>query len=361
MFLLLRGHRKSIAAYGFWLLCATFVTVVQATDVRPDPAAQAWIQTALDRWENVCHRHLRLPVEPLAWVIFYDDNYAWHLSAEKDLLPAYETAAVTLNFAGKARELLRVTHNEGLWVPGRNERLPLKATVSTMPYANEQKTFCIIPLPSKFRQLAPADQAAALDELFLGLAMHELTHTRQLLFVMAQIHKLRKIYTLPEQLNDNLLEDTFGQNKEYAQLFNQEMDAFGDALFAESLTECKRELARAFAVIQQRKTRYLVGEKKAYAPLDEIFLALEGAAMWAQYQMVRDHVPAGENIQTTLTNLAQRMNACSQVEGLVLFLLMDRLIPNWQALYFAPNPPSPFAALQASLRQKMPAMKKRKR
>lgn len=356
---MLQVHRKFLAMCGALYLCAMLTAETQVAEVKPAPATQAWMQMALNRWEEVCRRHLRLPVEPLPWVIFYDDNDAWHLCAEKPLLPAHEASTATLKFAGKSYELLRVPHKNGLWVPGRDDVLPLKPELSAMLYDNETKPFCIIPLPALFHKLEAADQAAALDELFLGMATHELTHTRQLLFVMEQIHRLQKRYTLPEHLNDNLLEDTFGQNKEYAQVFNQEMDALGDALFAKTLPECKRELARAFALIQQRQARYLTGDKKPYALLDEIFLALEGAAMWAQFQMARDHAPAGEDMKTTLMNLAQRTNAWSQVEGLALFLLIDRLVPDWRARYFAPNPPSPFAVLRAVLRPKKSTSRKR--
>jgi hypothetical protein len=104
-------------------------------------------------------------------------------------------------------------------------------------------------------------------------------------------------------------------------------------------------------MIQQRRARYFVGKRKVYAPLEEIFLTLEGAAMWAHFQMARDHAPAGEDVPTTLNKLAAKTNAWSQVEGLSLFLLIDRLVPDWQIRYFAPNPPSPFAVLRSTLQK----------
>jgi hypothetical protein len=332
------------------LVCAMIVSRAQAAEIMPGAEDLRWMQTALHRWEDSCRRHLRLPVEPLAWVIFYDENYAWHLSAEKELLPAHEIATVTLNFAGQPRELVRVAHKQGLWVPGRDEALPLKVDLSAMPYANDQKAFCIIPLPAMFHKLEGLGTAAEMDEFFLGVALHELTHTRQLSFVMAEIKRLSKRYSVPEHLDDNLLEDTFGRNKVYAQRFNREMDALGDAYMAATPAQGKRDLARALTMIQQRRARYFVGQRKVYARLEEIFLALEGTGMWAHFQMARDHAPASETMQTTLMNLAQRMNAWSQVESLALFLLIDRLVPGWQAHFFVPNPPSPFAVLQATLR-----------
>lgn len=355
-----RNHRKSFVMSWVLLVCAMMEMGVQADDLKPAAEDLRWMQTALDRWEDTCRRHLRLPVEPLAWVIFYDENYAWHISAEKELLPAHEMATVTLNFAGKAREVLRVPHKQGLWVPGRDEGLPLEANSSAMPYAEDQKAFCIIPLPSMFHKQGGPGDAAEMDELFFGLALHELTHTRQLSLVMGEIKRLDKRYPVPKPLNDNLLEDTFGKNKAYARHFNQELDLLGDASMADTPAQGKRDLARALRMIQQRRARYFVGKKKVYAPLEEIFLTLEGAAMWVHFQMAREHAPAGEDVPTTLNKLAARTNAWSQVEGLTLFLLIDRLVPNWQARYFAPNPPSPFVVLREVLQTKNFAAKSRK-
>ena len=355
-----RSHRKSWAMGCALLVGAMLAIRVQADEVKPDAEAVRWMQTALDRWEDVCRRHLRLPVESLAWVIFYDDNYAWHVSAEKDLLPAHETATVTLNFAGQPRELIRVAHKQGLWVPEREEALPLKADLSAMPYADDQKAFCIIPLPAMFHKLEGLGTAAEMDEFFLGIAQHELTHTRQFPFLMADIKRLSKRYPVPEHLDDNLLEDTFGKDKVYAQHFNREMNILGEAYMAGTPAQGRRDLARALTMIHQRRARYFVGKRKVYAPLEEIFLTLEGAGMWAHFQMAREHAPAGETMQTTLMNLARRMNAWSQVESLALFLLIDRLVPNWQARFFAPHPPSPFAVLRETLRQKPATAKARK-
>jgi hypothetical protein len=333
------------------LVCAMSAICVQANEVKPNTEDLRWMQTALDRWEVTCRRHLRLPIEPLAWVIFYDDNYAWHMSAETALLPAHETATVTLKFAGQPRELVRVTHKQGLWVPGRDEALPIKVDLSAMPYADDQKSFCIIPLPSMFHKLDGLGTAAEMDEFFLGVALHELTHTRQLSLVMGKIKRLSKRYPVPEHLDDNLLEDTFAKNKAYARRFLREMDLLGDAYMAETPAQGKRDLARALTMIQQRRARYFVGKRKVYAPLEEIFLTLEGAGMWVHFQMAREHAPAGEDVPTTLNKLAAKTNAWSQVEGLALFLLIDRLVPNWQARYFAPNPPSPFAVLRSTLQR----------
>ena len=115
-----------------------------------------------------------------------------------------------------------VGHRDGkVWVPDR-EPLPAdvaKPQVAAMPYDNERNSFFIAPLPGLFHKLAGPDQARNLDELFLGLAAHELTHTRQLVYAMAQIRRLRLRYKLPEHVDDNIIQQEFGARDDYKRLY----------------------------------------------------------------------------------------------------------------------------------------------
>ena len=62
---------------------------------------------------------------------------------------------------------------------------------------NENPSLLLL-CPAFFHKLAGPDQARNLDELFLGLAAHELTHTRHYVYAMPQIRRLRLRYKLPE-------------------------------------------------------------------------------------------------------------------------------------------------------------------
>ena len=87
------------------------------------------------------------------------------------------------------------------------ETLPVDVAqprATAMPYGDERNSFFIAPLPGLFHKLAGREHARNLDELFLGLAAHELTHTRHLAHATAQIRRLRLRYKLPEDLDDNI-------------------------------------------------------------------------------------------------------------------------------------------------------------
>jgi hypothetical protein len=308
------------------------------------------MQSALDNWEAICRRRLHVAAEPLPWIIFYDESYAWHLNPERGLLPPHEPVSASLKFARRTLTLMRVAHAGGLWVPGR-EPLTVSPRAVTMLYADEQKPFSIVPLPSLFRKLAGADQSRALDELFLGLASHELTHTRQLVYAAQRINRLRAQHRLPESIDDNTIQHTFGVNDDYRRLYEEERTYLLRAVLANDVDACRRSLAEALSVSQQRKGRFFTGENAAYSELDDIFLAMEGLGMWVHYQMARDHAPRGEDWRQTLVSLSERTDAWSQEEGLGMFLLIDRLVPGWQARFLAPDFPSPFAVLREAVRK----------
>jgi hypothetical protein len=286
------------------------------------------MQTVLNAWATACQRHLRTRLEPPPWTIFYDGRNAWHLNPETARLPAHAPAPTTLTFAGKRLPpLLRVVNDKNLWVPDR-EALPLKIVAVAMPFAKDQKSVIVIPLPSLYRTVAGADQAKILDELFLGLAIHEFTHTRQLVAAAQRINRLRTKYRLPDSLDDNIVETAFGKNEAYKRFYVKEKEHLSRAVLAANPQDCQREIRQALAISQQRRERFFVGDKNGWAELEDIFLAMEGVAMWTQFQITRDRAPRGEDWLKTLVTLSARHDSWSQEEGLALFLLIDRLAPN---------------------------------
>ena len=43
----------------------------------PDEQTRAWIQAILHNWETICRRYLYIELEPLPWMIFYDEKQPW--------------------------------------------------------------------------------------------------------------------------------------------------------------------------------------------------------------------------------------------------------------------------------------------
>ena len=335
------------------LSCVVLNTGTDAVQPTLDQPTLVWMQAMLNNWNAVCRRDLRIPAQPLPWIIFYDETLAWHLHPETSLLPPHQASTRSLRFTGKPYPLIQVAHQDGkLWVPGRAS-VPIdvaRPRMAAMPYDSDRSSFFIAPLPSLFHKLAAPDQARNLDELFLGAAAHELTHTQQLAFAMAKIRQLRIRYNLPEHLDDNIIEREFGNNAEYKRMYGEEGDLWTKAMRATDLDDVRRAAEQALLASQARKARFFVGDKAGYSDLEDIFLAMEGLAMWVQFRTARERAPSGEDWLTTFISLAQKSDAWSQQDGLALLILIERLAPGWHARFLAPDFPSPFAVLREAIR-----------
>jgi len=325
------------------------VCVIPAGAAEIDKPTVAWIETALNRWETACRRYLNLPSHPLPWVILFDERAAWHVNPEKAWLPPHRQLKSSVKFVGRKYPLIQVEHRDGrLWVPDRDP-LPVKSGGAAMPYDNDRNVFFELALPSLWRRESGVPPSRDLDETVLGFALHELTHTRQLAGVVGRIEAMRSRSVLPESVNDNLIENTFGKNAEYKKMFDDEFGHLSRALLADDPKLIREAISEALAASQRRRERFFVGDYQGWSGLDDIFLVMEGMGMWVHYRMARDHAPKGEDWRRTATVLGSRGDTWSQLEGLALILLIDRFVPGWQARFLAPGFPSPFAVLREAL------------
>jgi hypothetical protein len=331
-----------------FLLIAGDVVTAQHTNGN-HPLAQndiQWIQKVLDSWDFVCREELKIRSSPLPWIIFYDSTAAWHLNPDKKMLPPFEKTTYRFIFDRQNYELIRISHSMNVWVPDR-EPVPMGSLpTATMPYGNNQKSFFISPLPTLFHLLAMPDYAVYLDFLFLGTNIHELTHTRQLSFVLSKLLQIQHHYKLPESIDDNTIENTFGKNETYKQLFFAEKGHLWNAVLTEHTDSCITYIEQAFRVADRRKKEFFSGDSIGYDKLDDIFISLEGSAMWAQYRVMLKNVPKGMDRKETLGWLVEKAPAWSQEEGLQLFLLIDRFDPDWKSRFFKKELPSAFQYLR---------------
>jgi hypothetical protein len=304
------------------------------------------MQKTVDDWEYSCKSELHIDPGTLPWIIFYDSTTAWHINPEVALLPMHEKLISSVRFAGVDYPLFRVDHKKKLWLPER-DAIDVKArSAAAMPVNNNMKTFFISPVPAYFHTLAPPEHTPNLDLLLRGLNMHELTHTRQLPFVLPQILKAQKKYKLPESIDDNSIERTFEKNEAYKTLFFKEKTHLWNAVMTSNVDSCKLELKAALQLAAERQRRFFVKENEGYKKLDDIFLALEGSAMWAQYKITLKYAPPGQSPAQTIFFIYEHGNSWSQEEGLALFLIIDKLVPGWQGQLFSSALPSPFELLK---------------
>ena len=324
--------------------------VVVAQEVHAD-SSQAkneilWIQKTLDNWDSACRKDLNLRIDSLPWIIFYDSVAAWHLNANEKMLPSFQKTNSRFLFNKKYYELVRIPHRYNLWVPDRNPIAIGSLPTTAIPYANNQKTFFIASLPSLFHLLAPASEAVYMDYLFLGMNIHELTHTLQLPSVLPRLIQIEKSYKLPESIDDNTIEIVFSKSEAYKNLFLTEKTLLWNALFNENRDSSIVQIREALKITERRKKDFFSGDSLGYSKMEDIFISLEGSAMWMQYKTMLRNVPAGMDKEGSLSWLLQRTASWSQEEGLALILLIDKFDPNWKQQFFGKELPDAFQYLR---------------
>lgn len=327
-----------------------------------DVSSRSWMQAALDNWQAICGEVLRQPVEPLPWIIFYDERSAWHVAAEDAMLPERAPAGFTLRFNGRERPVWRMPHTAGsLWVPERAPVPVAHARIFTAPYADGAKAFVICALPPLVATTLHRDRPAHFDEFLLGIVSHEIAHTRQVRAADARIKELRETSALPGSFDDNVVEGAFAQHVEYRRLWDEELNKLLTAALQDDQPEMGRRLVgEALALMRERRARFFTGEYRAFAALDDLWLVFEGIGQWAHFQTLRRHAgSAGEPWQKTALEFLEETKSWVQLEGFALLVLIDRHVPNWQEKFFAEELPPPFAVLEQALReQDMPRAEK---
>ena len=334
----------------FFLIYVSNLFLSQGKAMAQDAALASldfqWMQKVLDNWERSCSKDLHIGIEPLPWIIFYDSVAAWHVGAEEKALPKHMTEKETLKFNKKNYAIYKVDHSkDGIWVPGRNAIAISDMALATMPYGNG-KTFFIASLPTLFHKLAPEDQRIFLDVLFMGTNIHELVHTRQLGHVLPQLEALQKEHNLPESLSEEYLATNYSQNKDYTKIFFEEKARYMKAAVSPNLDTCLLELSKALKLTEKRHKTFFTGLNAGLAELDEIFLSLEGSAMWAQFHTLLHEPVSGPTSDQLLAWLVERTRTWTQEQGLALFLLIDRFVSGWSTKYFGQKMPSPFEELR---------------
>lgn len=318
-----------------------------SSELKPDTL---WIQKVLANWTDVCRNELKLKKMSLPWMILYDSTSAWHLNADERMLPQHEKTRYSLMFDGVRYPLIRVAHTKNVWVPDREPIAVSTFLTTTIPYAQHKKAFFIAPVPAFFRTLAPPEQAPFLDFLLLGNTIHELTHTLQLPYVLPQLIKLDKVDKRPS-LDDNTVENEFSKNAEYVKIYKQESKLLWDAVFTPDTDSCVAKIKEAFKLMEVRKRRFLTGDNQALGKADEIFLSLEGSAMWAQYRVMLRNAPSPDE-RALLAWITERSPAWSQERGLALFLLIEKFAPNWKTDFFETELPEATQYLTDLLRKR---------
>lgn len=275
-------------------------------------------------------------------MIFFDSRCTWHVSPDRKVLKGASAVPHKLKFRGRRIAIASVLHGGAVTLPD-GKQVPAQPLAFTSVY-NKNRTFFIVALPELWRpQWKPTDPK--LEEFFLGVSAHELAHTTQIAELSRRAAALSETATLPENFNDDVLEERWKTNAEYLALFERERDLFFDAAAEKDDARARTLACEALDLVQQRHERFFTGVDEVYRTVDGLFLNLEGVGSWVQYEMARRD-PANFTAEQQILDTKGRGTSWSQGEGLALLMLIDRFVPRWQRRLLAPELASPLTVLR---------------
>ena len=308
------------------------------------PAEIAWLQRALDGWEQVSRQFLRIDPSPLPWIVLFDASCVWHLSPDASLNPDAIAVTTTLSFAGRPVPVRALTHKGTVFLPS-GVPIAVEMKASTALYRNSRGAFFVMAMPSVWQTKEVSAPTRA--EYLQGVFSHEMTHTRLLVDINRRVRDLARDNDLVYPINDDVIQAVFRRTHGFEAAVNRERDLLYRAALDPDPVK-QRELAvKALEMVRARHGRYFTGPTAAYAELEGLFLTMEGVGQWAAYRLARTR--AGGNDAEALRLVRDSRRYWSQDEGLALFLLVDAIMPNWQARVFASTPASPFMLLEEAV------------
>ena len=306
-----------------WLTALALAAAPAASDACAfEPADKAWIEQALRNWRMSEGMILKLAPAPLPTIVAIDASCT-HIGKAGP---------------GTAIRWTSTAHPTGVATLPDGKNVPIGPISFAAPDNGAARPgFFAMSLPSVWRASGVTSEIG-LERLMDGVLLHELMHTRQFYFANPVLAALGKKYHFGDDMSDDSLQDKFKSDPAYAAAYQAETSMLYAAANAASDAEARRLAGKALAMMRARRARWFEGENAQWAPLDDIFLTMEGLGQWLAYAWFVSPHGLSLDHQTAIAAVRRKRNRWSQDEGLGLFLVTDRLVPHWQSLAFAKHP-----------------------
>jgi hypothetical protein len=318
-----------------------------------DPSTEQvrFFQDALDAWETITRDLLGIPRPALPWMLLFDRTCVYHLGADPAALPGRPSPRAALRFSAEAVPVHAFAIGEAVALP-RGDTVPVRGQAFTGVFGDgpSARPFFVAALPEVWRH----DPAYAGDPedwppFVLSVLAHELVHTLQIVAVRERLEQLSSRFPgLPVDLDDDLLQKRYGGVPGVEPTVRAEI-ALLYAAHEEGRPQAARELAaRGLALLRARRATYFGARLEPLGALEDTFLNMEGLACWAALQVERRRRPAAA-AAASLDEFRGGRKWWSQEEGLALFLLLDRFVPDWRTRVLPPELASPVALLEQAV------------
>lgn len=285
-----------------------------------------WLADALASWRTVSRDFLGAPDQRLPQIVTFDSRCSYTLAASP----------------GSPLQWSVSEHGGEISLPNGAKIAPAPNAFNAVTEAGEN--FVVMSLPSIWRPVAPKSEIP-LEWFLEGVVFHELSHAYQSV-VTPQISfpALLKLSSLPANVNDDSVQEAFKANPTYVRAYEAERDLMFRAASAPTDTEARALTCEALDRLRARRERHFAGPNGHWALVDEISLTTEGLGEWVSYKWLT----RARGLSPSLVLSKLRGPYWSQEEGLAIFLIVERLVPDWQQHLFSRSPATAEALLALS-------------
>jgi len=301
-------------------LLASLLAASACASAPPPPACvlperdRAWVDRALEAWRFTSREITGIRRVPEFQAVFFSADCALR---SPNALSSPTAKGVTWTAS---------PHIGNVALPDGSE---MPAGVTSFTSGDKGLTYFVMSTPTVW-EAGGVGEGARLETTMVAVLLHEGSHVAQIGPYGKRLGALIERYHLPDSFDDDVVQDRFQANTEFAASVKEETRLFAEAAAANDVAAAKSLARQARQLMRERQARWLVGEDAYLLEAEDLWLTFEGAGQWAGYQWLTD--PRG-GAQPAAEVMARFTNGrhWSQTEGFALVMALDRLAgPNWK-------------------------------
>jgi hypothetical protein len=270
------------------------------------PADQAWLDRSIVAWNYAANRLSGIGHVKKIEAVIFDDK-------------CVVTSTTAMN--GGPNRWSGTLHGGKIVLPDGGS---LKPQVISFSGSTRDQSFFVMSTPSVWRAAGKTGKGTSLENLMTAVMLHEGTHVAQMPTYGAAIGRIAERNHLPEDFNDDSIQDRFSKNQEFANLVARESKLLFDAWRAKTKPEAAALVREARIEMKARYARWFTGKDTYMAEAEPVWLTLEGSGQWLAYTWEVD--PRGGRVSSgDILPGFEADRYWTQREGFAAFMALQRL------------------------------------
>lgn len=167
-------------------------------------------------------------------------------------------------------------------------------TVISFAGGSGPTAFFVMSTPTVWSAGGVKDKGIGLSNLMTAVLLHEATHVAHIPTYGEQIARLAERNHLPEDFNDDSIQDRFGKDADFTRSVENESRLLFEAAGASDREQAAALVRSARDLMNARYARWFTGKDAYLAEAEAIWLTFEGSGQWTGYKWLTD--PGGAKL-----------------------------------------------------------------